>query len=522
MRSTLLLALVLVACGDPSPAIDGGTDAFRACTSDDECDDGTFCNGAERCDPDREGADARGCVTGRAPCSALQVCDEDRESCATDCLATRDADQDGARAVECGGDDCDDAYPEAFPGATEVCDPDDRDEDCDPTTFGERDADDDGFFDGACCNGSTCGDDCDDGRAAVRPDAVEVCDERDQDCDALVDETVTITFVIDADRDGHGDAREGAETRRACSAPIGFARAADDCDDDEGSIHPGAYDACEGEGVDDDCSGAPDDPPAGCACADGASRTCPLPGSCAASNQTCVDGVWGACGVPPRDEICGNDLDEDCDGAPDDGCTCDVGFRACGSDEGVCTRGIQSCAGDSWGACVGEVGPAPETCDGEDDDCDGDVDEGTTVQCYADGDRDGFAPPSAFAMSRCGPTCPAGTTSLAPSSATTTDCDDLDARAFPGQTGAFGDPRSGVGGFDFDCDGVTEAGRNNAGCLTNATGDGCVYGRSYSGSEFSCGQYVAWQDCAFYDGECRDAGGCTPGIGTNCERYACR
>lgn len=45
-------------------------------------------------------------------------------------------------------------------------------------------------------------------------------------------------------------------------------------------------------------------------------------GACAFGTQTCVDGAWGACegGVGPTDEICGNGVDEDCDGTPDNGC----------------------------------------------------------------------------------------------------------------------------------------------------------------------------------------------------------
>src|SRR5690348_5247253 len=43
-----------------------------------------------------------------------------------------DEDGDGHDAVTCGGDDCDDADRNRYPGATEVCDPASRDEDCNP------------------------------------------------------------------------------------------------------------------------------------------------------------------------------------------------------------------------------------------------------------------------------------------------------------------------------------------------------------------------------------------------------
>jgi len=65
------------------------------------------------------------------------------------------------------GDDCDDVDPNRHPGMTEVCDSDD--EDCDTTTFGNRDQDGDGFVDSACCNDTDCGNDCDDMNISIHP-----------------------------------------------------------------------------------------------------------------------------------------------------------------------------------------------------------------------------------------------------------------------------------------------------------------------------------------------------------------
>ena len=82
--------------------------------------------------------------------------------------------------------------------------------------------------------------------------------------------------------------------------------------------------------VDDDCDGVLDNGPS-CACAPNAMRSCyPGPmtevnvGICRAGTQRCNAGgtAWGACAgaVGPSSEVCGNMLDDDCDGRPDDGC----------------------------------------------------------------------------------------------------------------------------------------------------------------------------------------------------------
>ena len=128
-------------------------------------------------------------------------------------------------------------------------------------------------------------------------------------------------------------------------------------------------------------------------CASGAEQPCYTgdpntinEGVCHAGTQTCAQGTWGACvgEVVPSAEVC-NTKDDNCDGTPDEGCYCTVGTKqVCGSDIGECKLGEQTCQADgSWGACVGDVGPVSEVCDGYDNNCNGTADEALQRTCYS-------------------------------------------------------------------------------------------------------------------------------------------
>jgi hypothetical protein len=228
------------------------------CMTNADCDDGIFCNGAERCAGNERGrlrgllnplrrtspgvcrsAKFAACVSPGAP---LQRCDERRRDCVpiVACTVNRDQDGDGSASAECGGDDCNDFDGRVHPAAVEICDVANLDEDCDPETFGERDTDSDGLFDDRCCNlgpRGRCGSDCDDNRRDVHPNAPEVCDGLDTDCDAAVDEGVLQTFYPDADGDRFGAV--GSAEVLACQGGPGLSLVATDCDDTLTGVHPG-------------------------------------------------------------------------------------------------------------------------------------------------------------------------------------------------------------------------------------------------------------------------------------------
>jgi hypothetical protein len=155
--------------------------------------------------------------------------------------ANPDWDQDGENAIECGGADCDDGDGRRNPSASEICDADDLDEDCNPATYGMRDLDRDGAGDSQCCNadgggGRICGEDCDDTRAGAHHGVPEVCDQVDNDCDGRSDEGVQLTLWSDRDGDGFGDPNA---TQQACGWSPGLSYLGNDCNDGAANIFKG-------------------------------------------------------------------------------------------------------------------------------------------------------------------------------------------------------------------------------------------------------------------------------------------
>jgi hypothetical protein len=309
--------------------------------------------------------------------------------------------------------DCNDSNASINPGAAEVCNG--VDDNCGGgtdegvTTTYYADADDDNFGDSnsttqACSEPggyASVGGDCDDNRSTAYPDANETCNELDDDCDGTADDGVTTTYYADPDFDGFGDT---ATTTQACSLPGGYALVGGDCDSNSSTTYPDANETCNG--VDDDCDLDIDDGVTTTFYADADSdgfgdsnqttQACSVPTGYAAVAGDCDDAV--ATTYPDANESC-NGVDDDCDQDIDDGVKttfyADVdndGYgdsnqttEACSVPDGYATAG-----GDCDDAVATTYPDANESCNGVDDDCDQDVDDGVQTIFYADGDGDGY------------------------------------------------------------------------------------------------------------------------------------
>jgi hypothetical protein len=307
--------------------------------------------------------------------------------------------------------DCNDNLNTIHTGATELCNT--IDEDCDGVvddglnTF-YADTDGDGYGAGAVtitCTGPAGyvlnNTDCNNNSSAIHPSAVEVCNGVDENCNGLVDDGLPlITRYLDSDGDGYGNI---ASPSSNCSGTFSssYVVNSSDCNDNASAVNPAGIEVCNN--IDDNCNAQVDEGVQSVFYADvdgdgfgsiTETLACNAPIGFVSNNVDCNDAASAV--FPGASETC-NGVDDNCDGQTDEGLNtyyADLDGDGFGAGAVVLTCSPSNGFVLSNNDCddnASAINPgAQEICNSIDDNCDTQIDEGVMTYFYSDSDADGY------------------------------------------------------------------------------------------------------------------------------------
>ncbi len=245
--------------------------------------------------------------------------------------------------------------------------------------------------------------DCNDSNANINPLAAEICNSVDDNCNYDEDENLPLSqYFLDVDNDGYG---KSSVYVYSCMQFAGYSSVGGDCADNNALSNPGMVEVvCNG--IDDNCDFEDsqsvyylDND------GDGFGNNfvfevgCAQPVGYVNNNLDCVDYGGGAANINPNaTEICSNGVDDNCDGTQNNSPASDFYLDADGDGFGgefslwTCTPppGYTSVQGDCNDTDNLVFPNASEICNGLDENCNSQIDEGVLNVYYQDIDSDGF------------------------------------------------------------------------------------------------------------------------------------
>ncbi len=391
--------------------------------------------------------------------------------------------------------------------STETCNT--RDDDCDGQTDEGFDVDGDGSRSCMACGLATACD-CNDNDATVRPGAVELCDDVDQNCDGRLDDVMARTCF--AGPNVTPDTFTGTCPGPQC-VPKGACRSGTQMCVANGAM--AQWGPCAGQvlptnlptadeqlcnSLDDDCDGTVDDGPF--------DRDMDGTKSCQGDCNDDPDG--GARVRPGALEVC-DGVDNNCDNTVDGTNTACFTSDAGRPGVGRCRPGMAVCMnGMPAGTCAGEIGPIAETCNGIDDDCDGKIDEDFDADmdgvatCAGDcNDMDPFNKPDGGEICDCRDNDCDGTADEG-NACEGAPCHDFDSDGYTNCQGDCNDRVASIGpfrseavgnGVDDDCDGAIDEN-------TDEDGDGVTTAQGDCDDRFAAIRPNAVEVCDGFDNNC--------------------